>query len=347
MILYLSVFHPVSLQDAKKYAQGWGTPTPDRDDDLLNRICDYFQGRITEESVYSDSRIWDTNVGRQKQVVEDLRERNLEELHITLRNLFSSPLTHGTGAGDEYYQRIVDNEQYKLGIICLIVDKLLSIMESTGLQRTFNQEEYFYVPQYYDVYMNTHPDVFLDKLHEHYKVDLSAPKYSGGQFGMITKYGLYSERDMISLGTALYIADKFKDRNISICEIGGGSGHLAYYLHRLGFKNISIVDLPTISVSQMYFLESNLGKNDIKLLSPSQFDGKYDLVINVDSLIEMNIETAKDYINLIKENAGYFISINSETDEPGFFKVCDICDMEKVSRNLFWFRRGYVIEEYK
>jgi 2-polyprenyl-3-methyl-5-hydroxy-6-metoxy-1,4-benzoquinol methylase len=346
MILDLSVFHPVTIKGSKSLPQGWGIPTPIRDDDLLNRICDYFQTRLEEEGVYSDSRIWDTNVERQKGIVTDLKERNLRELHDTFRNIFSSPLTHGTGAGDEYFNRLIMNENYRYSVICLIFDKLLSIMESTGLQRTFNQEEYYYVPHYYNVHLNTHPDVLLERIQERYG-DLTAPKYSGGQFGLITKYGLYAERDLISLGLALMIADKYKDRSISICEIGGGTGHLAYYLHKLGFKNISIVDLPTISVSQMYFLETNLGNNDIKLLSPSQFDGKYDLVLNVDSLIEMSIETAKDYLKLIKENAGYFISVNSETDEPGFFKVPDICNMEKVSRNLFWFRRGYVIEEYK
>jgi len=346
MILDLSVFHPVTVEDVKRLSQGWGIPTPTRDDDLLNRICDYFESRMKEESVYSDCRIWDNNVQRHKNIVSDLKERDLRELHNTFRNIFSSPLTHGTGAGDKYYNTLVKNELYRYGVVCLIFDKLLSIMESTGLQRTFNQEEYFYVPQYYDIHMNTHPDVFLKRLQERYG-DLTAPKYSGGQFGLVTKYGLYSDRDFISLGLALMIDDKYKDRNISICEIGGGIGHLAYYLHKLGFKNISIVDLPTISVSQMYFLETNLGKNDIKLLSPLHFDGKYDLVLNVDSLIEMNIETAKDYIKFIKANAGYFISVNSETDEPGFFKVSDICDMERVSRNLFWFRRGYVIEEYK
>jgi len=320
---------------------GWGKPVETKDVGLLNMICDYFNERIKNEPIAYENSVWFDNVKKHALIIRALRIRDIDYLHEVLRNQFSSPLTHGTGMGDEFFAQLMTNEKMREDVGKLYYDKLLTLMEMTELIYMFNPEEYFFIPKF-DEYFKTPPEKYLKQLSEKYNFDITAPKYSGNLFGLQTDYGVYHERDFISIGVALLIAEKFENRDIKICEIGGGTGHLAFYLHRLGYKNISLVDLPTMSVSQMYFLLTNQIDN-INFISPKSFTGEYDVVINVDSITEMNMDSAKEYCEKMKNNTKYLMSINHEAQA---FKVSDVCKMKRLSRNPFWLRRGYVLEEY-
>ena len=91
---------------------------------------------------------------------------------------------------------------------------------------------------------------------------------------------------------------------------------------------------------------SNIGRGKVNFLSPNEFDGKYDMVINVDSIPEMSESSARDYIEKISKNTRYFLSINQERRDFTVQNLCKEQNMLQLSRNLFWFRKGYVIEEY-
>jgi hypothetical protein len=256
--------------------------------------------------------------------------------------MFSSALTHGIGSGDAHYRRLLNEERQRYCEAYAIYDKLLSLLEMEGLIPLYNPEEYFFIDDYLK-YMRIKPTQHLKKLFDKIGMVLPAPTYAGCEFGIRTDYGIYSERDMLAIGVALDISKRF-DKDIKICEIGAGVGHLAYYLNLLGYKDYTIVDIPTTSITQMYFLETNLPGHNIKLMAPRDFDGKYDLVINVDSFVEMGEETAKDYLKKIKKKSKYLISINSEIND---FTINDICDMVKVNRYPFYLRKGYMQEEYR
>ena len=326
---------------------GWGQKTQDRDDEFLNKICDYFISRCNE-TLSDNSNIWDDIVIHHQQFINLVTQRDLNGLHDMLSEVFKSSLTIGISGGETSFQNtMLSDSAARDNWAFTIFDKLLSLAEYAGIIEIFWLEVYMY-NQYYDNYLKNKPEVFLAALSEKYQFDISSPKNVGGQFGISTDYGIYSERDVLALGTAFRIFELYKNnRDINICEIGGGAGHLAYYLYKMGFKNISIVDLPTVSVLQMYFLGMNIGQDKIKHLAPSEFTGKYDLVINCDSMPEMNINTATNYCNIIRDNAKYFISVNTEHATHRTFWVNQICDMERVNRNLFMFRQGYVIEEWK
>ena len=133
----------------------------------------------------------------------------------------------------------------------------------------------------------------------------------------------------MALGVAIHIKQSYWDRkNISICDIGGGVGYLAYWLNKLGFENVTYIDLPTITVSAMYFLHTN-GIENVTFLNPDQFDGDYDVVINFDGITTYGEKTAKEYLNKIAENGKHFLSINREFDE---YRVSDICEMRRISQ---------------
>lgn len=331
--------HPINNINV---SEGWGAPTEEKDVELLNRICDYFNNRMKTESTSYGSNIWANNVNRQGVIMDALTNKNIDLLDSILRNMFTSSLTNGTMQGDVQYNDFKNNPYLRQEQIKVTYDKLITLLELTGVINMFSPEE-FYFNQQFERYYNVSIEQYLEEIMGMYDVDWSAPKYTGGLFGIQTNKGLYGERDFVSMGIATMIADRFPDRNIRICEIGGGAGHQAYYLHRLGYKNIDIVDLPTISVSQMYFLNTNLKSNNILLLAPYEFTDSYDLVINIDSMVEMSQESAIEYCDKMKTNTKNFISINHETNT---FRVQDVCKLKRISRHPFWLRRGYVFEEY-
>lgn len=342
----LLMHHPIlygnnSVQNGN-YKYGWGKGCEIKDDELLNYLCDYFISRTSIESVSEKNCVWFSNIERQKPIIDALLNKNFDVLHNTLAHLFSSPLTYGIAQGDTSYVDFLSNDILKKEYVHLVYDRLIALMEMLDIVPIFSPEEYTFVRNF-DQYYHISPDDYLDRLSNKFAVDISAPKYVGDLLGLDTKYGIFDDRCVLSLGIALLVMQKFPDRSTSICEIGGGVGHLAYYLYKFGYKNVTIVDLPTISVAQSYFLSVNLGKDLIRLISPKEFTGEYEVVINVDSMTEMNIESAKEYCSKIKTNSEYFLSINHETNP---FTVSSICEMRKISRHPFWLRKGYVFEEY-
>ena len=104
-----------------------------------------------------------------------------------------------------------------------------------------------------------------------------------------------------------------------------------------------MIDLPTVSASAKYFLDTNMSGHGVKLISPEEFDGDYDLVINFDGLTTYGRENAEKYAEKINKNAKHFLSVNREIDD---FRVSELMDMRRISRNPFWYRKGYVEEDY-
>jgi hypothetical protein len=260
--------------------------------------------------------------------------------------MFSSALMDNITQGEHYYNIIKENKddiQKNVGFTAY--DKLFTLMESVGLIPTFSPEEYNLNSNYNRFYIIP-VDKYIEKLSSHLKADISAPKYSGNLFGIQTEnYGLYNDRDFMCLGVAIRIAEKYWNRkDISIIDIGGGAGHLSYYLYKLGFTNITTLDVPTVNACAMYFLGTNLPGHNIKFKSPHEFTGEYDLVINVDGLTLLDIGKARDYMNkMVSGKTKHFYSVNREIDS---FTIGEICPLARVSRSPFWHRRGYVEEDY-
>lgn len=342
------LMHNHYYKDDYNYKEGWGTPKEECDEGLLNDICDYFFRRMERENIVNgaESITWGPIIETHKEYAMALVNKDIPKVHDTLKNLCKSSLTRGIFGGDLLYEFYKKNKHDRAMYVFGVFDKLLSICEANGLIPCFNPEDHEYIKIAYQK-----PEHFLDLLAKHYKFDISAPKYAGGNLGINTDFGLYNQRDMFALYIALNVANKCQDKNLRICEIGGGAGHLAFYLHRLGFRNLTIVDLPTVSTVQMYFLGTNLCRyNGINFMCTEDFDGNYDLIINADSFIEMSRESASRYLNLIKENGRHLISLNQETGPHQFgeagFRVCDITDMPRTTRHMSWIRKGWVYEEY-
>jgi hypothetical protein len=191
----------------------------------------------------------------------------------------------------------------------------------------------------------------------------SVPNPFPGEHGLKTSRGIISYRVPQSIYQAWRIRQLVHGiSNPRILEIGAGLGRTAYYAYELGIKDYTIVDLPITSAAQAYFLGRTIGDENIyldgeqpheftykiKILTPKTFfdeTNKYDLIMNVDSLTEMDFSVAHAYWNKIKASTGKFLSINHESNA---FRVRDLVveDLSNldIHREPYWMRRGYIEE---
>ncbi len=184
-----------------------------------------------------------------------------------------------------------------------------------------------------------------------------------GEFGIESPYGLISYRAIqafyqseLILRTCNYID------NHHVLEIGAGMGRTAFYSHLKGIQ-CTTVDLPLGLIGQALFFSATLGENSfrfenepstrvrtINLMSPREFcetSERYGLIINIDSLTEMDLVTASVYLKKITEKADYFLSINHDVND---FSVAELVQskerLKRVYRSPYWLRQGYAEELY-
>ena len=131
----------------------------------------------------------------------------------------------------------------------------------------------------------------------------------------------------------------------SAIEIGPGMGHCAFYAYRGGVEDYTTIDLPLGVVAQARFLAEALGpdkiwldgerelvRGQIKLFSIARLPQRnFDAALNVDSMTEMSLTAALDYLAWINRHARLFISINHELNP---FTVADIAKHSLTARCL-------------
>jgi hypothetical protein len=187
----------------------------------------------------------------------------------------------------------------------------------------------------------------------------SFPSPYRGEKGISTQFGIASLR----VPSAIYQALRISKYGDNICEIGPGLGRTAYFATLLGIKKYTLVDIPASSLVQGYFLLASQaetkfifnGENEsdsgLHFKTPRTFLSsveRYDLVLNVDSLTEMGIDAARNYLKEITTRAKYFLSINHEENEFCMRELStEFPQLQLVQRSRSWIRPGYVEELYK
>lgn len=209
---------------------------------------------------------------------------------------------------------------------------------------------------------NLNDDEVFDRIESVVKFPVRLPGFTGGCVSSQTSRGIYTDRHCHALCVALSIARLFPNRDAAICEVGAGIGILGYMLNSLGYHDYTIFDLANANVCQAYFIGRNIdsikiimsgeeheplsasNRQSIKVLHASEFAsaqaGRFDLMVNTDSMTEIPYEDAKAYVD--SQCAKSLLSINHEQNS---FRVKDIVTQKKLQwRYPFWVRPGYVEE---
>ena len=172
------------------------------------------------------------------------------------------------------------------------------------------------------------------------------------EIGLQTSTGLASYRAIQAVYAASLLQSALSGReNRSIIEIGPGMGRTAYYARHLGMTDYTTVDLPLGIVAQACFLGAVLGpeklwmpgdevpaEGRIRLLVAGQKPDKvYGVAFNADSMTEMSLPAAMDYMAWLRRHSERFVSINRSDN---LFTVGDVARKWFRTAN----RRPYPIE---
>jgi len=252
-----------------------------------------------------------------------------------------------------------ESSAFEMGHAKWCQDYLVRVAEAVGALRIENPERCGSKPAY-----GTKPtDDILAAIEDVLNCEIQFPNPYPEEFGLKTKRGIASIRAIHAIYQAWRIRELVRHLpNPRVLELGAGLGRTAFYARQLGISDYTIIDLPLTAVSQGYFLMRTLGEDQVllqdeyrgsasgkvKILNPAAFlesSENYDLIVNIDSLTEMDRTTAEQYWNRIEASASLFLSINHEANE---FTVKELIDrssrIASQHRHPYWIRHGYVEE---
>jgi hypothetical protein len=236
-----------------------------------------------------------------------------------------------------------------------IYQDLLLLAEAIGVRRMWNPEAPKsgpVLPQVEDL---------LSLIDRGLKLRAVFPNPFPGETGLATSRGRISDRAVQALYQAWRVFALVNgDCEARVLEIGAGLGQTAFYSRQFGLRNYTIVDLPMTAVAQGYFLGRTLNPDavclfgeqrpGIRILPPfAFFDAKdrYDLVLNADSLTELDPRTAKAYCEAIRDRAGIWLSMKHEANAFTAREMSNAAGMVATSRAPYWLRAGYVEEVFR
>jgi len=282
------------------------------------------------------------------------------ELARYLCNVSRMDASRGIVQGDIEHQKLKLDPTYRRHVARMAADKLLLVAEAVGAVPVENPEQ---GPRRDTAKMTS--GQIVDAISSVMSIDITPPEIDGGLFKIRTGVGDFGERDLNALYTAWLL------RNYrSVCEIGGGSGRVAYWALRLGVRHYTIIDLPHANMLQGFYLMKALGADSVSLhgedgrapitLTPSSVHKSVgidaDAILNQDSFPEIAADVVRGYLEWVKNLDVPLISINHESQPPSGIGapqirvsdlVAEVGGFERTERHLYWLRSGYVLERFE
>lgn len=316
--------------------------------------------------------VWTMIVERQSSFASILERGDPRELATYLCNVSRHDGSVGITQGDAEYERIVNDRAYREFVALMARDKLVSLAEAVGVLPVENPEQGRFGEN-----IRHEPADLVQRISARVGTDIVPPGVDGGMLKIDTGRGLFGERDANAIYTAHLLRETVRDLDAPrICEIGGGSGRVAYWSRRFGLNSYTLLDLPHINVVQGYYALKSLPGDEVVLYGEqpagaaaarlqilpahavSELQGPlFDLVLNQDSFPEMNPATVADYLRWIARCCdGRLMSINHESKPPYGVGLEHVSVPEATAahggyeltyRFPYWLRRGYVVELHR
>ena len=329
----------------------------ERDVVIAERILRAYQ-RASRSHKPPSPDVWTFIKKSQASFLTMLDQGDPRRLAAYLCNMSRHDATTGTVQGNKEYDRIRRDSSYRRFLALMAKDKLLSLAEAVGVLPCENPEQGAYGQNF-----KIDGGELVEKISKVIGIDIAPPEIDGGLFKIKTGSAFFGERDLNAIFTAYTLRQHGAH---SVCEIGAGSGRVAYWSYRLGIRSYALVDLPHINAIQSFYLLKALPDASVSLCGESSGEieilpcdaditRRFDLVLNQDSFPELSGDTVNRYLGWIKGHASEFLSINHES-KPEFqgkrqLSVADLIreirGFSRQSRTPYWLRKGYVMEFYK
>jgi putative sugar O-methyltransferase len=360
MLRFPIIMHP--LFDAPPLKMEFLRGEVNYNDAELDRICTAYKkakaGKGSED-------IWTELVDSNARFVESLERKDFSSLRHIFLNLFHGPLLYGMGHTDVF---MTERSPYDKNFLSWrIRDSIISLAEALAVKPVSSTQQTV-LAEYMEA-TNCDLASYIEKIEAALGHSVSAPDVGKPGAAIIGKHVI--SPDSIRHAYVMYRIKQlgFNERS-SLLEIGGGFGNVARYAYLQGFRDYTIIDLPHVGAIQAAFLFATIGSDNVALFGEDKIapvkilraDHKdalkigYDLVLNMDSLPEINLTEATEYIKMARAKAKYFLSINQEAQKMHRGKipqhaVSKIVDnmggFKRLHRNIYWMEQGYVEELYQ
>lgn len=95
--------------------------------------------------------------------------------------------------------------------------------------------------------------------------------------------------------------DQLEDKNLEILIPGAGYGHEAIYLHKKGFKKVSVVDLAQTALQNIAEKCPDYPENRLIMADFFELQGSYDLIVEQTFFCALNPMLRKAYVVKMKQ----------------------------------------------
>jgi len=333
---------------------------------LVSRITSAYRLAMDHFKGAGDS-VWSGFSERSRQIHDSLLEGDER-----ITQILEDPIP--TTLFDGYYSVVRDigldeysHEARKLRewTVHQVFEGFVRLAQATGTTRLWNPERTLPEPDGEVSITPASLENLLAKLDGEIGVRIDFPNPIQREFGLPTTRGIASYRAPHAIYQAWRIRELLRETSAArVLEIGAGMGRTAYYARRIGITDFTIVDLPLANVAQANFLGRVLGPEAIwvpgdpvseqagriRICPPAWLantDKEFDVVLNVDSITEMDAQHASNYVHEISRRAAIFLSINHEANS---FTVRDLLAERRIKtrtlRYTYWLRKGYVEERF-
>jgi len=346
-------------------------PTAD-DVVIATRLLKAYRFAVSEVPTTERPDVWTAIARRQQRFASLLARGDAEEVAGQLCNISRHDATEGISQGSAEFKRLQRDPRYRDFVALLAKDKLVSLAEAIGALEIENPEQGTHGT-------SIHRDAgeLVERISARLGRPVTPPEIDGGLLKLDTGHGLFGERDIQGIYTAwlltMLLAGQERPR---ICEIGGGTGRVAYWSHELGLTSYTSVDLPVVNLVQGYYALKTLPDEHVVMYGePAPTDDgphlrivpahaismseqpTFDLVLNQDSFPEINRDTVIEYLKWIRTACtGPLVSINHESRPPARDvprqlsvpeTIGDLGGYTLAHRSPYWLRRGYALEVYR
>jgi hypothetical protein len=315
--------------------------------------------------------MWDEIISLRHRVLHDLLQlTDPRPLAAYLVDVHKSPASEGLAQGGRAYLAFLSvSPEGRRAAVAPFHDMLASLAQYLGVLRAECAEQ-----------SNDGEALAMDSemLAANVQIalghDIAFPTIFDGLFGLLIGDRILHGRDIQALYAALRVIEASGKTQPEICEIGAGFGKVAHYAFLRGVRHYVILDLPTVSALQYFYLRKALPGVAVRFRHPSDLGSdeagidlvfashlrkesrlNADIVLNCDSFPEMGEQLCRDYFAFLAAWAPALLSINQEANRPGagtdrqavVGELLPHYGFARQYRFRTWIRRGYVEELWR